>query len=146
MSQIKATFSGSVVSDPVMKTVGESKVLEFPVYVNHTKKDRNTGNYEPTGDVSKIRVSLWREKAEMTDVRKGDIVEVVSTLIEKNFTRNDGTEGRSLQTDWVESVIVKYRKDGAQRVGAATSNQVWNASDALSSMGATPVVDANAPF
>ena len=130
-----------------MKTVGESKVLEFPVYVNHTKKNRDTGSYEPTGDVSKIRVTLWREKAEMTDVRKGDIVEVVATLVEKNFTRNDGTEGRSLQTDWVESVIVKYRKDGAQRtVPAVASADVWNASDALSAMGATPVVDANAPF
>lgn len=111
MSQIKVTFSGAVVAEPEKKQVGGSNLLEFPVYVNHTKKSKDSGDYEPTGEVSKIRVTLWREKAEMSDVQKGDIVEVVGTLVERNFTRKDGTEGRQLQTDYVESVIVKYRKD-----------------------------------
>lgn len=128
MSQIKATFSGSVVADPEMKTVGQSNVLEFPVYVNHTKKNKETGEYDRTGDVSKIRVSLWREKADMADVKKGDIVEIVATLIEKEFQRRDGSEGRSIQTDYVESVTVKYRKDGPAPVASAgqLSQSDWN--------------------
>ena len=113
MSQIKATFSGSVVAEPEKREVAGNPLLEFPVYVNHSKKNKDTGNYEPTGEVSKIRVTLWREKAEMSDIQKGDIVEVVATMIERNFTRKDGTEGRQLQTDYVDSVVVKYRKDGA---------------------------------
>ena len=112
MAQVKVTFSGGVVADPELKQVGESSVLEFPVYVNHTRKNRDTGEYEPTGDTSKIRVTLWRDLAD-TDIQKGDIVEVSATLIEREFDKQDGTTGRALQTDFVESIVVKWRKDGA---------------------------------
>lgn len=125
MSQIKVTFSGNVVAQPERKNVAGNSVLEFPVYVNHTKKNRDTGNYEPTGDVSKIRVSLWREKAEMSDVQQGDIVEIVGTIVEKNFTRKDGTEGRSLQTDWVDSVVVKYRKGSQPKSNDSAIPSSW---------------------
>ncbi len=138
MSQIKVTFSGNVVAEPERKNVSGNSVVEFPVYVNHTKKNRDTGNYEPTGDVSKIRVSLWREKAEMSDVQQGDIVEIVGTIVEKTFTRRDGTEGRSIQTDWVESVVVKYRKS------AAGKNDGFKPGTFLQANGATLVEDA--PF
>ena len=128
MSQIKATVSGSVVAEPEKKQVAGNSVLEFPVYVNHSKKNKDTGDYEPTGEVSKIRVTLWREKAEMADVQKGDIVEIVANLVERNFNRKDGTEGRQLQTDYVDSVVVKYRKGGNQRTepsGQMTRDD-WN--------------------
>jgi len=58
---------------------------------------------------------LWRDLAD-TDIQKGDLVEVVATLIEKEFDKKDGTVGRSLQTDYVESVVVKHRKEAT--VGA----------------------------
>lgn len=137
MSRITATFSGTIVAEPEMKEIAGSKVLEFPVYVNHTKKNRETSEYEPTGDVSKIRVSLWREKAEMSEVQKGDIVEVTGTIVEKNFTRRDGTEGRSIQTDWVESVEVKYRKSSQSAVG-------FQPATFIQTKGATQL--ENAPF
>ena len=115
MSQMKATFSGNIVADPERREAGGSNLLEFPVYVNHTKKDRDSGEYVKTGDVSKVRVTLWRDMAD-TDVLKGDLVEVVATLVEKEFSKKDGTQGRSLQTDYVESVVVKHRKE--EPVGA----------------------------
>lgn len=111
MSQIKAVFTGSVVAEPEARTAGAANLVEFPVYINHTKKNKDTGEYDKTGDVSKVKVTLWRELAENTDVQKGDLVEVSATLVEKEFAKKDGTTGRSLQTDWVESVVVKYRKD-----------------------------------
>ena len=61
---------------------------------------------------------MWRELADNTDVRKGDLVEVSGTIVEKEFDKKDGTKGRQIQTDWVESVVVKYRKD-TELVGAA---------------------------
>lgn len=115
MSQIKATFSGNIVADPERREAGGAQLLEFPLYVNHTKKDRDSGEYVKTGDVSKIRVTLWRDLAD-TDIQKGDLVEVVATLVEKEFPKKDGTQGRSLQTDYVESVVVKHRKQ--EPVGA----------------------------
>jgi hypothetical protein len=49
-------------------------------------------------------------------VRQGDLVEVHGTLVEKEFDKKDGTQGRSLQTDYIESVVVKYRKDEGSSV------------------------------
>ena len=113
MSQVKAVFTGGIVAEPERKTVGASNLLEFPVYVNHSKKNKDTGEYEPTGDTTKVKVTLWRDLADNTDVQKGDLVEVTGTIVEKEFPKKDGTTGRQLQTDWVESVVVKHRKSGA---------------------------------
>jgi len=110
MSRISAVFTGNVVAEPTAKDVGGTTLKEFPVYVNHAKKDKDSGEYVKTGDTSKIRVTLWRDLAN-TDIQMGDLVEIHGTIIEKEFDKKDGTPGRSLQTDWIESVVVKYRKD-----------------------------------
>ena len=67
MSQVKATFTGGIVAAPERKTVGSSNLLEFPVYINHSKKNKDTNQYEQTGDVTKIKVTLWRDLADNTD-------------------------------------------------------------------------------
>jgi single-stranded DNA-binding protein len=113
MSRISAVFTGNVVAEPTKKDVNGTSLLEFPVYVNHTKKDKDSGEYVKTGDTSKIRVTVWRDLANSLDIKQGDLVEVHGSLIEKEFQKQDGTTGRSLQTDYIESVVVKYRKDGA---------------------------------
>ena len=113
MSRINAVFTGNVVAEPTKKDINGTSLLEFPVYVNHTKKDRDSGGYVKTGDTSKIRVTVWRELADTLDVKQGDLVEIHGSLIEKEFDKKDGTPGRSLQTDYIDSVVVKYRKDGA---------------------------------
>lgn len=112
MSQVKATFTGTVVAEPEKKETrnGVAK-LEFPVYINHAKKNKDTGNYATTGDVTKFRVTLWGDRVD-TDIQRGDLVEVVATIVEKEFDKRDGTKGRSLQTDYVEAISVKFRKDG----------------------------------
>lgn len=117
MAQIEAKFSGAVVADPEVREVNGAKVLEFPVYVNHDRKDKDTGEYVPTGDVSKIRVSLWRDLAD-TDVRKNDIVRIEATLVEKEFQKRDNTPGRSLQTGFVNSIERVFRKNDAPRADA----------------------------
>lgn len=116
MSQVKVEFSGGVVADPTSRTVGQNEILEFPVYVNHQRKNRDTGDFEPTGDTTKIKVTLWRDLAN-SDIQKGDIVEIKGTIVEKEFTKRDGEPGRALQTDFVESIVVKWRKDA----GASSS-------------------------
>jgi single-stranded DNA-binding protein len=118
MSRISATFTGSVVAEPESRMVGSSNILEFPVYVNHQRKNKDTQQYEKTGDVSKIRVTLWREAADSADVRKGDLVEVTATLVEKEFDKKDGTKGRSLQTEFVDSVVLKARRDADTPAGS----------------------------
>ena len=111
MSQIKATFTGSVVAAPEARAAGSSNLVEFPVYVNHQKKNRDTQVYEKTGDVSKVKVTLWGDMANSSEVEKGDLVEVTATLVEKTFQKRDGTEGRALQTDYVEAVVIKAKSN-----------------------------------
>ncbi len=112
MSSIKATFTGTVVADPELKeTKNGIKKLEFPVYVNHARKNKETGTWATTGDVTKFRVTLWADRVN-EDFRKGDLVEVSATIVEKEFTKRDGTAGRSLQTDYIESITLKHRKEG----------------------------------
>lgn len=106
MSDIKATITGTVKADPTERQVGSRTVYDFPVYVKHTRKKRDSNTYEPTGDVSKIRVTVWGDNP---GVGYGDLVEVEANLVEREFTKRDGTPGRSLQTDWVKSVRVIRR-------------------------------------
>ena len=123
MSQIKATFTGGIVAEPEAgETPNGAKRITFPVYVNHTKKNKDTGAYDKTGDVSKIRVTLWGDLAANAGVQKGDLVEVTATIVEKEFQKKDGTMGRSLQTDWVESVVVKARSNGANNGNGFAEN------------------------
>lgn len=119
MGRVAVTFDGGVVAEPESFTTANSRGLNFPVYVNHEKKNRDTGEYEKTGETSKIRVTLWGDEAD-TDIRKGDIVEVVGTLKEREYTRNDNTVGRQLETEFVDSIVVKYRKDNSQPVSASS--------------------------
>lgn len=124
MGQVRSTFDGGVVAEPELKEVGSNgaRVLEFPVYVNRRRKNRDSGEYEDTGDVTKIRVQLWNEAADTADVRKGDIVEVVASLYEREYEKRDGTVGRALETDFVDQVRVVYRKDGGGGDGFTPDN------------------------
>lgn len=109
MSQIKATLTGNVTNDPEIKTTPNSQVKELNVAVNHTKKNRDSGEYEQTGDTTWVTVKLWGEKADL-DFEKGDLIDVTATLVNKTFIKRDGTEGSRLETDYLESATVKHRK------------------------------------
>lgn len=111
MSNIEVKFSGGVVADPEDFSFADGgKVRNIPVYVNDQDKQPD-GSYADNGTVTKIRVRLFKDLAE-TDIRKGDIVEVTGTLVEREFDKKDGTKGRSLETKFVNSIVVKWRKDG----------------------------------
>lgn len=134
MSNIEVKFSGGVVADPEDYTFPDSGKTKrsFPVYVNDQDKDRDSGDYRDNGDVTKIRVELYGDLA-ASDIRKGDIVEITGTIKEKTFQKRDGSEGRAIQTKFVNSIVVKWRKDGAAPAAAAagsftppvTSGDVW---------------------
>lgn len=111
----KITISGGVVAEPEFKQISDTfRVLEFPLYDNERRKDKDTGQYEDTGNTTKLRVILkndladtWRGK-----INKGDVVEVVGSITEREYERKDGGKGRSLETTWVDSVEIKFSKSG----------------------------------
>lgn len=109
----KITISGGVVADPEYKTPTERfRVLEFPLYDNETRKNKDTGEYEKTGNVTKLKVVLKNDLADQWrgKINQGDIVEITGSITEREYDRKDGTKGRALETTWVDSVTVKYTK------------------------------------
>lgn len=108
--QLKAEFSGNVTNVPEVKKIGakETPLKELRVAVNHDRKNKETGEFEKTGDTTWVTVKLWGDRA-YEDFRKGDLVKYEGTLVEKHFGE-DG-KGRQLESDWIESLDVLYRKD-----------------------------------
>lgn len=112
MSQFRAEFTGNVTNVPEVREIGQKNtpLKELNVAINHDRKNKDTGEFEKTGDTTWVTVKLWGEKADL-DIQKNDLVEFNGTVVEKTFPRKDATEGRRLESDWVESIVVKYRKD-----------------------------------
>lgn len=112
--QLKAIFTGNVTNEPEVKTVGakNTPLKELNIAINHDKKNKDTGEYERTGDTTWVTVKLWGEAANQV-IGKGDLVEFDGTLVEKHFARKDGTEGRRLESDYVATLVVKYSKNAS---------------------------------
>ena len=115
----KITISGGVVAEPEFRKISDTfRVLEMPLYDNEKRKNKDTGEYEATGNVTKLKVILKNDLADqwIGKINKGDIIEVTGSITEREYDRKDGSKGRSLETTWVDSVEVKFSK-------AATSDE-----------------------
>jgi len=112
--QVRAQFTGNVTNVPEIKQVGakNTPLKELNIAVNHDKKNKDTGEYEKTGDTTWVTVKLWGEAASQ-EIGKGDLVEFDGTIVEKAFTRKDNTEGRRLESDYVATLVVKYSKNAS---------------------------------
>lgn len=129
MANIEVKFSGGVVADPETFTFESgAKKVSFPVYVNDQDKDKDSGTYTDNGDVTKIKVQLFGDLVG-EDIRKGDIVEITGTIKEREFEKRDGTKGRALETKFVNSIVVKWRKDGAAASSAPAATAGWPGDD-----------------
>ena len=108
--QLKAEFTGNVTNDPTTKNIGakNTALKELRVAINHDRKNRDTGEYEKTGDTTWVTVKLWGDRADL-DFQKGDLVSYSGTLVEKTW--GEDNKGRTLESDWVENIEVKYRKE-----------------------------------
>lgn len=120
MGRVNAVFDGAIVAEP--ERVANGKGLQFPVYVRDQNKNRDTGNYEDSGDTTKIRVTLWGDVADefAGEIGKGDIVSVDASLVEREGEKRDGSgKWRSLQTKFVNSVtIIKSASEMAPQASA----------------------------
>lgn len=116
---VKAVVDGRIVSDPEFKQITDSfAVEEFALYSDRRVKNRDTGEWEsdPKG-TTKLRVILkydaldaWRGK-----LGKGDIIRVNASIYEREYDKKDGTKGRALETDYVDSIeVIKSSSNSAQ--------------------------------
>lgn len=92
------TIDGRLVADPELRfTAGGKAVCSMRVAASDSKKD-DAGNWQTTEQVF-IGVSLWENEAEAAAeaFQKGDQVLVTGRLYEREYDKNDGTKGRSLE-------------------------------------------------
>lgn len=107
---IRGEVVGTVVAEPEHKKISEKyEVIEVPVYSDLRRKNKDTGEYENVPDsTTKIRLKLdfdnltnWSGK-----LHKGDLIRIKGTFYERGYTTQDGREGRSLETSYVDSIEV----------------------------------------
>lgn len=123
MGRFTATFDGGIVAEP--ERIGkDGQGVGFPVYVHEQRKNKDTDAYEDTGNTSKIQVALWGDLA-AADVRYGDIVEIDASLHEREYEKKDGSKGRQLETQFVNSIVLKYRKGGEPTGATDASDVPW---------------------
>lgn len=123
--QIKS-FVGNITNEPEIKLIGtkQTPLKELNLAANARRKNKESGEFEPVLDkdgkqkVSWLTVKLWGDRAN-EDFVKGDLVEYVGSAQEEHFEKRDGTPGRRLESDYIESVTVKYAsKNRTEPVGA----------------------------
>jgi len=141
-------FVGNVTNTPEIREIGakNTPLLELNLAANAQRKNRDTQKYEPVLDkngkqkVSWLTVKLWGDKTtEFGDFVKGDLVEYAGSVQEEYFTKRDEAEGRRLESDYVESVTIKFpskTREPAQHQGfvppAAPSTGFGNSTPAPS--------------
>ncbi len=93
------TVVGNLTADPELKYVGSgTPVASFTVASTPRTFNRNTNEWED-GEAMFIRCSVWRDYAENVteSLAKGMRVVVQGRLQVRNYQRNDGSQGTSVE-------------------------------------------------
>ncbi len=120
------TIDGRLVADPELRfTQGGKAVCSLRVAASDSKKT-DTG-WETTEQIF-IGVSLWDNEAEAAAnaLQKGDQVVVTGRIFEREYDKNDGTKGKSLEVKY-PTVAKKVSAPKVQRStpSAAPANDPW---------------------
>lgn len=112
----KVVISGAVVAEPEFRVISDTfRVLEFPLYDNEQRKDKDTGKYTNVeGSTLKVKVILKNDLADQWNgkILKGDIIEFSGSITEREFTKKDNTKGRAVESTWVDGISIKWREGG----------------------------------
>ena len=92
------TVVGNVGDVQLKFTPNGKAVCEVSVAENHNRKNEQTGQWE-TESTTWRRVSFWENQAEAiaNEIQKGDRVIVTGDEKLREYERNDGTKGASLE-------------------------------------------------
>ena len=105
------TLEGFAAKDAELKFTGSGRaVLEITLPITPQKKN-DSGEWVDVGDTAWYRCALWGSQAEVLQIRKGSMVQVVGTLNPRTYEK-DGQERTSLDVT-VRSVGVLREPKGA---------------------------------
>lgn len=116
MTLPRITATGNIGGEPELKFTQSGKaILNFSLGCNENKKN-DAGEWE-TVSTTWLRIALWGDEAEAAaDVlAKGQKVTVNGLLMAREYERNDGTKGTSLEVKYAEvAVAIPKPKNGSQ--------------------------------
>lgn len=99
--ETSVTLIGRLTDDPELKfTSSGAAVANFTVAQNNRIFDKNTNEWKD-GDTNFYRCAAWRQLAENVaeSLQKGQAVIVQGNLRIRNFERQDGSKGTSVEID-----------------------------------------------
>lgn len=115
---VKVVVDGRIVAEPETKVISEKfSVTEFPLYSDLRRKNRETGEWEsdPNG-TTKLKVVLKFDQQDQWkgNLHEGDIIKLTGSIYERGYETKEGVKGRSLETDFIESIeVIKSANDNA---------------------------------
>lgn len=115
MAFAELTLMGNLGGDPEMRyTPGGTSVTSFNVAVGISRKNKQTGEWDDLG-TNWYRVAVFGEQGErLADtLKKGDRVLVMGRFHAREYDRNDGGKGTSL--DVVASKVVNLGRSQRNR-------------------------------
>lgn len=121
---VKVVIDGRIVAEPETKVISDRfSVVEFPLYSDRRVKNRDTNEWEsdPNG-TTKLRVVLKFDQKEAWEgkLNKGDIIKVTGSIYERSYENKEGKTGRSLETDYIESIeVIKSAAEPAADLNVA---------------------------
>ena len=117
------TFVGNIGGDPEMKFTPNGKsVLNFSIAENHSKPDGQGGFVEDGTTWRRVSVWGWLGEALAESLKSGDRVIVVGAERLREFTTNDGGQGKSLEVTAKYVGRVPKKSEFEQRNGGGQQN------------------------
>lgn len=127
---VKVVIDGRIVAEPETKVITDKfSVTEFPLYSDRRVKNRDTNEWEsdPNG-TTKLRVVLKFDQKDAWEgkLNKGDIIKVTGSIYERSYENKEGKTGRSLETDFIESIeVIKSAAAGQGINQSPTEDTPW---------------------
>ena len=147
------TIVGNVGSVELKFTPQGKAVCEVSVAENHNRKNQQTGQWE-TESTTWRRVSFWENQAEAVaeQVQKGDRVIVTGDEKLREYERQDGSKGASLEMRGrhIGKVVMplqnQQQQGGNWQQPASNPQGTWGQPAPDNAWGGQPSQGANPPF
>lgn len=112
-------IDGNLTADPELRfTENGIPVSTFNVAHTPRRLNRQTNEFEDAGETLFLRVNVWRAQAEniAASLHKGDAVQVIGRLVQRNWTDKDTGKNRSTIECEAEIVSADLRRQRIQSV------------------------------
>lgn len=104
--------------DPELRFTPSGKaVANLTVVSSESRKNEQTGEWEDGDRSPFIRVAVWGPAAEAVaeTITKGERVLVSGALYAREYERNDGSKGQSIELKWATVAAIPGGKSKAER-------------------------------